>query len=242
MGRIVKKDSRAPKLPDPQVHPGDAEVDLPRRRGGPLVYEPQLVSEGPPRRRFWDYPQPDLIADQHERNLEAIDTGQEAFELGERLVRFTRRHPQGQRIDKHGIPTLRRVHDVVEVPDLEGAPFGGPAVPVKSHAPAQVFIISNDSRCHVKNAVPPDLGGQTLGEGALAAPGAAEDEGVDGYNSSLRAESSRSFSASPLTATRKNPAPRPINGSQPRTSRPRRASRPASASGPRTIRKLAAPG
>src|SRR5829696_8070708 len=113
---------------------------------------------------------------------------------------------------------------------------------MQSHAATQVFVLPDDGRCDVQNASSSEVGDQTLGEGALAAAGAAEDERVDAYSSSRRAEISRPFSASPRTATRKNPGPSPINGPQPRTSNPRRASRAASPSGPPTRRKFAAPG
>jgi hypothetical protein len=138
-------------------------VDLLRRGGRPLVDESQLVSEAPPRRGLRHDSQPDLVADQHEGNGQGIDTGQEILELGECLILLTCGHPERERIDKYGVPLLRRFQDFVEVPDLQGAPSGGPAVSVQPDTSPEVFILSDDGRCYVEDARSSQAGYQTLG-------------------------------------------------------------------------------
>jgi hypothetical protein len=56
---------------------------------------------------------------------------------------------------------------------------------VEPDASPEVFVVSHQRRCHIEYTLPSDRGGQTFGEVALPATGAAEDEGADGYNSSL---------------------------------------------------------
>jgi hypothetical protein len=89
-----------------------------------------LVPEAPPRRGLGHNSQPYLVADQYEGNGKVFGTGQEILELGERLILPTCGHPERERIDKYGVPLLRRFQNFVEVPNLQGAPSGGPAVSV----------------------------------------------------------------------------------------------------------------
>ncbi len=67
----------------------------------------------------------------------------------------------------------------------------------------ELAILPQQGRRHVQHLVPARGGGQALGEDALAAAGAAQDERADGYSSSLSAATSRSLWAALRTAARK---------------------------------------
>src|ERR687890_204537 len=229
------------QLLDPDVYSGDAEVELISRLCRPLVGQPELVAEPPPRLALGDDPESDLITHQYERHAEIFGPGQKPLELGERRL-LSRGDPQGEGVEQDRIPLLRSIQDFVEVSDLQRTPAAGSAGPVEPYAPLQVFVPTLDSRCHVEDTLASQCGGQSLGECALPAAGAAQDEGANGYSSSPIAATSRPFSSALLTATRKYSGPSPWKGPQPRTSTPRLASRAGSPPGPRTSKKFAAPG
>ena len=75
--------------------------------------------------------------------------------------------------------------------------------------PPQVPVPLQQGRGHVEDTLAPERVGQPLGEGALPAAGATEDEGTNGYSSSLIAATSLPFSSAFLTATRKYSGPSP---------------------------------
>src|SRR5919112_3055459 len=229
------------QLLDPDVYSGDAEVDLISRLCRPLVGQPELVAEPPPRLALGDDPESHLITHQYERHAEIFGPGQKPLELGERRL-LSRGDPQGEGVEQDRIPLLRSIQDFVEVSDLQRTPAAGSAGPVEPYAPLQVFVPTLDSRCHVEDTLASQCGGQSLGECALPAAGAAQDEGANGYSSSPIAATSRPFSSALRTATRKYSGPSPWKGPHPRTSTPLLASRPGSPSGPRTSRKFATPG
>src|SRR5829696_7729412 len=218
-----EKGEKRVQLLDPDGNPGDAEVDLLSRLCRPLV------------------DQPELVAHQKKRHAEIPGQGKEPVEFGERLL-LPGRNPQREGIEQDRIPSLRGVQDLVEVADLQCTPPAGPALPVDHDAPLQVLVTLHQRRGHVEDTLASERGDQPLGESALPATGATEDEGANGYSSSRIAATSRSFSSASLTATRKYSGPSPWKGPQPRTSTPRLASRCGSPSGPRTSRKFAAPG
>src|SRR5215207_7735149 len=60
----------------------------------------------------------------------------------------------------------------VEIADLQCTPPARPALPVEHDAPLQVLIPLHQGRGHVEDPLASSLGGQPLGEGALAAAGA----------------------------------------------------------------------
>ena len=99
---------------------------------------------------------------------------------------------------------------------------------------------------YVEYALTAELQREPFGEGALAAPGAAEDQRAYSYGASLStarsASTSRPFSSAPRTAIRKKPGPSPRKGSQPRTSTPFRARSSGNVRGPRARKKFAEPG
>ena len=152
-GRTVKKESRAFNYliltPTPATQRWTSSATAAAR----WLTSPNCVPEAPSRRGLGHDSQPDLVADQHEGNGEVFGTGQEALELGERLVLITCGHPQRERVEEYGVPLLRHFQDFVEVPDLQGAPSGGPAVSVQPHASQQIFVLSNYGRCHVENTL-----------------------------------------------------------------------------------------
>jgi hypothetical protein len=51
---------------------------------------------------------------------------------------------------------------------------------VEHDAPLQVLVPLNQRRGHVEDTLASERGGQPLGEGALPAAGATEDEGANG--------------------------------------------------------------
>src|SRR5215204_4724789 len=229
------------QLLDPDANPGDTEVDLRRSSSSPLVDQPEQVAKPPPRLAPRHYPESDLVAHQDKRHAEISGQGQEPVEFGERLL-LPGRNPEREGIEQDRVPSLRGVKDLVEIADLQCTPTARPALPVEHDAPLQVLVPLHQGRSHVEDTLASKRGCQPLGESALPTAGATEDEGENGYSSSLNAATSRPFSSALLTATRKYSGPSPWKGPQPRTSTPRLASRPGRPSGPRASRKFAAPG
>src|SRR5215204_4636255 len=229
------------QLLDPDANPGDTEVDLRRSSSSPLVDQPEQVAKPPPRLAPRHYPESDLVAHQDKRHAEISGQGQEPVKFGERLL-LPGRNPEREGIEQDRVPSLRGVKDLVEICDLQCTPTARPALPVEHDAPLQVLVPLPQGRGHVEDTLASKRGCQPLGESALPTAGATEDEGANGYSSSLIAATSRPFSSALLTATRKYSGPSPWKGPQPRTSTPRRASRPGRPSGPRASRKFAAPG
>jgi hypothetical protein len=132
-------------------------MDLLRRRGRPLVHQPQRVPEPPPLLELGHHPQPDLVADQHERNEKVFGSGQEALELGECLVLPAGRNPQREGVQDDRVPLLGGFQDFAKVPDLQGIPSAGPAVPVGLDTLPEVFVLSDDGRCNVEDAVSTEI-------------------------------------------------------------------------------------
>jgi hypothetical protein len=70
-----------------------------------------------------------------------------------------------------------------------------------------------ESGRHVKHVFATEPERAFFGEGALTAPGAAEDQSMDRYSASpsmsRNVSTSHPFSFAPFTATRKNPSPSP---------------------------------
>src|SRR5829696_7687511 len=234
-----EKGQKRLQLLDPDANPGDAEVDLRSSSSSPLVDQPEQVAKPPPRLALRHYPESDLVAHQDKRHAEISGQGQEPVEFGERLL-LPGRNPEREGIEQDRVPSLRGVKDLVEIADLQCTPTARPALPVEHDAPLQVLV--PQGRGHVEDTLASKRGCQPLGESVLPTAGATEDEGANGYSSSLIAATSRPFSSALLTATRKYSGPSPWKGPQPRTSTPRLASRPGRPSGPRASRKFAAPG
>jgi hypothetical protein len=82
-------------------------------------------------------------------------------------------------------------------------------------APQEIRIAGRrEGGRNVEHVFTAELERALFSEGALAAPGAAEDQGVERYDAPSRSTdrnvpTSRSFSFAPRTATRKNSGPSP---------------------------------
>jgi hypothetical protein len=147
-----KEGEESLQLLDPEVYSGDAEVDLLRRSGRPLVDQPEYVTEPPPRLVLGHDPESDLVAYHQERHAEIPGPGQEPVEFVERLL-LAGRNPQGEGVEQDRIPHIRRFQYFAQVTDLQRTPPRGSALPVESYAPLQILVSIHDGGSHVEDTL-----------------------------------------------------------------------------------------
>jgi hypothetical protein len=200
---------------------GDTQIYLFGCGCGALVDQAEEIPERPARGALWDHPEPDFVADQDHGLVKRVCARDEPLELLHRPALFSTvhpsRHPEGEGIKQHRVPLLRRFEDRVQAStrEFQQAPARVAPLTVGFDAPQEIRVIRTcEGGRDVEHAFAADAERTLFSEGALAAPGAAEDQSVDPYGTSLRSTSrsvctSRSFSFALRTATRKKPGPSP---------------------------------
>ena len=201
-------------------YPGDAQVYL-FGYGGALVDKTKEIPEPPARRALRDTPEPDLVADQDHGLAKRACASDEPLKLLHRPALFSATHPgrypQGKGVEQHRVPSVCCFEDRVQASarELQQTPTRVTPLAVGFDASQEIRIIRTcESSRDVEHVFAADPERMLFGEGALAAPGATEDQSADSYGASSRSTSrsvctSRSFSFALRTATRKKPEPSP---------------------------------